>query len=35
MAIVIATVAVGLQVMLYGDRLEATWLSADFPGLSR
>ena len=31
MAIVIATVAVSLQVLLYGDRLEATWLIAGFP----
>ena len=31
MALVIATVAVSLQVLLYGDRLEATWLTAGFP----
>ena len=31
MAIVISTVAVSLQVMLYGDRLEAAWMIAGFP----
>jgi class 3 adenylate cyclase len=31
MAIVISTVGVGLQVMLYGHRLEAAWLIGGFP----
>ena len=31
MAIVVATVAVGLQAALYGSRIEVTWLATDFP----
>jgi adenylate cyclase len=31
MAIVIVTVAVGLEVVLYGHRIEAKWLIGDFP----
>jgi class 3 adenylate cyclase len=31
MAIVVATVAMGLQAALYGNRIEAAWLTADFP----
>lgn len=31
MALVVATVAMGLQALLYGNRIEATWLIAGFP----
>jgi class 3 adenylate cyclase len=31
MAIVVATVAVSLQAALYGNRIDAAWLAADFP----
>jgi class 3 adenylate cyclase len=31
MAIVVATVAIGLEVVLYGHRIEAAWLAAGFP----
>lgn len=31
MAIVVATVAIGLEVVLYGHRIEAVWLAADLP----
>jgi class 3 adenylate cyclase len=31
MAIVVASVAVGLQIALYGNRIDAAWLAADFP----
>ena len=33
MAITVAAVIVGLQMMLYGEALEATWLLANFPGI--
>ena len=33
MAITIAAVLVGLQMVLYGQALEATWLLANFPGI--
>src|ERR1700674_2584026 len=31
MAIVVATVAIGLEVVLYGHGIEAAWLAAGFP----
>jgi class 3 adenylate cyclase len=31
MAVVVVIATVGLQAALYGDRIEATWLAADFP----
>lgn len=31
MAVVVATVAMALQVILYGHRIESTWLITDFP----
>jgi class 3 adenylate cyclase len=31
MAVVVATIAVGLQAALYGNRIDAAWLAADFP----
>src|SRR5258705_6388070 len=31
MAIVVATVAIGLEVVLYGHRIEAAWLAAGLP----
>jgi class 3 adenylate cyclase len=31
MALVVATVAMGLQVVLYGNRIETAWLITDFP----
>ena len=31
MALVVATVAMGLQVVLYGNRIETVWLVTDFP----
>jgi class 3 adenylate cyclase len=33
MAITVAAVIVGLQMVLYGQALEATWLLANFPGI--